>query len=221
MSAKSISLKSVGKAFYKGWLARLSLVILVGTLAWAIFPARAQDQDHHQYLPLIFRPEGPCPFDALVNGGFEQDDAGWTLFSNGTGHKAHDLIGRIHEGFSPLQGMYAARLGGFEGVVDSIQQPVLIPSQGVLSYYWKMHSNEEPTVIYDSFLVYLLNPDGTRLALLAAHYNNDQNDIWLQDVFDLSAYAGQPTILEFYSSNDNYYWTKFDIDEVRLCGQGY
>ena len=40
------------------------------------------------------------------------------------------------------------------------------------------------------------------------------------NVIDLSAYAGQPVILQFYSDNDNYYWTKFDLDEVRLCGQG-
>ena len=101
---------------------------------------------------------------------------------------------------------------------DSIRQPVLIPRQGVLSYYWKMYSHE-PTIIWDYLDVDLYNPDGTRLAHLAAHGNQDLNDIWAQDVFDLSAYAGQPAILQFYSYK-NYYWTKFDLDEVRLCGQG-
>jgi len=43
------------------------------------------------------------------------------------------------------------------------------------------------------------------------------DQIWVQDVFDLSAYAGLPAILQFYSYNDNYYWTKFDLDVVRLC----
>ena len=43
--------------------------------------------------------------------------------------------------------------------------------------------------------------------------------IWVRDVFDLSVYAGQPAILQFYRYNDNYCWTKFDLDEVRLFGQ--
>jgi len=219
MSAKSNSLKSGRKAYFKGWLVRLSLVILVCALVWAIAPARAQVHIHHQYLPLVFNPVRPCPFDAMVNGGFEQDDTGWTLRSDGTGYKAHDLIGSIDEGFSPFQGVYAARLGSYEGVQDSIRQAVLIPNQGVLSFYWKMISYEPDPINYDDFFVYLLNPDGTYLAILAWHDNRDPEDIWMQDVFDLSEYAGKPVILVFYSYNDNNYFTKFDIDEVRLCGQ--
>jgi hypothetical protein len=218
MSAKTTSFNSREKTFSKGWLPRLSLIILISALAGAIAPARAQDQDQHQYLPLVIRPALPCPYNVITNGGFEQDDAGWTLFSNGIGPKAHDLIGTFDEGFSPRFGVYAARLGGYEGVVDSIQQPVQIPDQGVFSYYWKMYTNEEPTIVYDYFLANLLNPDGTRLANLASHDNRDQNNIWVQDVFDLSAYAGQLVLLQLYSANDNYFWTKFDIDEVRLCG---
>ncbi len=218
MNLCSISLKSGGEAFSKGLLTRLTLVILIGLFTWAIAPARAQVHIHHQYLPLVSLPASPCPFNAMTNGGFEQDDAGWTLYSTGTGYKVHDLIGRIDEGFSPLFGVFAARLGGYEGVVDSIQQPVLIPDQGVLSYYWKMYTYEEPDTIYDTFNVDLYNPDGTQLAHLVTHNNKELNDIWVRDVFDLSSYAGQPVILQFYSYNDHYYWTMFDIDEVRLCG---
>ena len=219
MNLYSISLKSSREAYSKGLLARLTLVILLSPLALAITPAHAQGQDHRQYLPLVSRPASPCPFNAITNGGFEQDDLGWTLASYPE-FKSHDLIGTRDEGFSPIQGVYAARLGAVEGVVDSIRQAVLIPEQGVLSYYWKMYTNEEPTNIYDFMDVDLLNPDGTRLLHLVVHNNKDLNDLWVRDVFDLPAYAGQSAILQFYSYNDNYYWTKFDIDEVRLCGQG-
>lgn len=220
MNLYSISLKRCGQAFSKGLLPRLTMVFLIITLALGITPTHAQVHIHHHYLPLVFNPVRPCPFDAMVNGGFEQDDTGWTLRSDGTGHKAHDLIGSIDEGFSPFQGVFAAQLGAYEGVQDSIRQPVIIPYQGVLSYYWKMFSHEPDPINYDDFFVYLLNPDGTYLDILAWHDNLDPEDVWMQDVFDLSAYAGQPVILVFYSYNDNNFDTKFDIDEVRLCGQG-
>ena len=42
------------------------------------------------------------PSEALINSGFEGDDAGWTLYSTGIGHKAHDLIGHKDEGFSDI-----------------------------------------------------------------------------------------------------------------------
>lgn len=219
MSITLISRKNEWKTLLKKSSPRLPLVILIGVLVWAIIPAQAQNQVHYQYLPLLFRPSSPCPNNAITNGGFEQDDLGWTLASYPE-FKSHDLIGTKDEGFSPLYGVYAARLGAVEGTQDSIRQAVLIPDQGVLSYYWKMYTNEEPTIVYDSFQAHLLNPDGTRLANLASHDNRDQNNIWVQDVIDLSAYGGQLAILQLYSSNDNYFWTKFDIDEVRLCGQG-
>jgi len=50
-------------------------------------------------------------------------------------------------------------MGGCEGIIAD-RQPVLIPDQGVLSYYWRMHSHE-PTIIDDFFDLDLYNPDGT------------------------------------------------------------
>ena len=47
------------------------------------------------YLPLVFHNNWVCLNNSIVNGSFEQDDAGWQIFTSGTDWKAHDLILRF------------------------------------------------------------------------------------------------------------------------------
>jgi hypothetical protein len=169
------------------------------------------------FLPLILKGHGHCGQDSLTNGDFESDDAGWELYTSGTGPKAHDLIGSFDEGYSPYAGDYAARLGGFEGVWDTLEQTVVIPAQGTLSYWWKM-GTYETLPHHDWFSVELLQSDGTRVAWLADHNDQDLEGIWQHDRIDVSAFAGQELVLRFAGYNDNYYYSWFDLDEVSLCG---
>ena len=168
------------------------------------------------YLPYIVTDGQVCEQEHLVNGNFEQDDFGWQLYSNGWGWKIHDLIGSKDDGFSPFNGDYAARLGGFEGVQDYIEQIVVIPETGQLTYWWKMGTSE-PLPHTDGLGVFLLEIDHTRVALLESHDDQDVEGVWQQDVIDLTEFAGRRLILRFSVYNDNYYATGFDLDEIQLC----
>jgi hypothetical protein len=117
--------------------------------------------------------------------------------------------------FYPYRGHYAARLGGYEGVEDAITQTVTIPIQGELIYWWE-GKTYETFPHHDPFEVALLNPDGTLVTSLAHHDNQDVQDTWQRDVVDVSAYTGQSLTLRFYSYNDNYYFTVFNLDEIYL-----
>jgi len=167
------------------------------------------------YLPFAARTAPYCPGNVLINGGFEQGHTGWYTYTTGSGWKQHDLIGSDAEGFYPYKGHYAARLGGYEGVWDAITQTVVIPVQGQLTYWWKGRTYET-LPHHDTFAVALLNQDGTLVASLACHDDQDVQDTWQQDAVDVSAYVGQSLTLRFSSYNDNYYFTVFHLDEICL-----
>ena len=175
---------------------------------------KAAIQSQILYLPFVIRSN--CTTNVVINGDFEQDDYAWSISSTGTGWKLHDLIGSVSEGFSPYRGTYAARLGGYEGVWDSIAQTITIPPDGRLTYWWKMGTYEN-LPHHDYFAVNLIQPDGTGVALLASHDDQDIQGIWQQDMVDLSAYAGGSYTLQFLSTNDNYYFSWFDLDEIQIC----
>jgi hypothetical protein len=171
---------------------------------------------YHHYFPIIVYGDQLCGFDDLVNGNFERDDFGWQIFSSGIGWKEHDLIGSKDEGFSPFKGDFAARLGGYEGVWDTIEQTVVIPNEGTLSYWWKMGSYE--TLPHtDWFAVDLFDSDHKWITNLISHDDQDLEGIWQQDTHDLATFTGRTLILRFSSYNDNYYFSWFDLDEVHLC----
>lgn len=165
------------------------------------------------YLPIVAL--CTCPGNEVANGDFEQGDLGWHQYTTGTNWKAHALIGSRAEGFHPYQGQYAARLGGYEGVWDVLTQTVSIPAAGQLSFWWQMHTYET-SIFHDSLGVDLLTLDGERVAVLAGHGIQGPQGLWQQDVVDVSAYAGQTLVLRFHASNDNYYFSWFDIDQVCL-----
>jgi len=193
------------------------LIILISTISISKnhITSRATIQSWSVYLPIIVK--STCGVDALINGDFEQDDYGWSLHSSGIGPKVHDLIGSVSEGFSPYKGAYAAKLGGYEGVWDDITQTITIPPQGHLSYWWKMGTYEN-LPHHDNFVVRLMLSDGTSVATLAYHDDQDIENIWQQDIVDISAFAGGSYELQFSSYNDNYYFTWFDVDEIHICG---
>lgn len=166
------------------------------------------------YLPLVHHPSNPCGSESIINGGFESDHVGWNTFVL---YGSYDLIGPQSSGFSPLQGYYAARLGGREHGYDYIEQTVNIPPQGMLSFWWKMRTYDN--LPRDFFCVSLLNLDGSDYKQLICHSTNGQQDTWFKDAFDLSAYARNRLILRIDSYNDNYYSSVFDLDEFHLCSQ--
>jgi hypothetical protein len=157
------------------------------------------------------------PFGAaesvIVNGGFEKGDIGRTVNSSGTGStwQEHSLIG-TGTSFSPYSGVGAARLGGYEGSSDRLEQQVFIALGAKLQYWWKI---AQPRPV-SQLTVSLVQLDGSNSAILVVHRDEESDERWQQDCVDLSAYSGQEYILEFYVHNDNYTTTAFYIDEVFL-----
>lgn len=203
-------------AAFRSFSVKLFIVLFSAVAIMMIYShSKASIPSQNVYLPLVANSN--CEMEEIINGDFEQDDYGWNLSSTGMGGKKHDLIGSLSEGFSPYRGEYSARLGGYEGVWDVITQTITVPSGGTLAYWWKMGTYEN-LPHSDNFIVSLLQPDGTIVATLARHDDQDIAKIWQEDVIDVSGYAGYSYILQFLSYNDNYYFTWFDVDEVHLCG---
>jgi hypothetical protein len=200
----------------------LAGVLIVVSTFWltatqATFPAPGNPEAQlipRAYLPFIAHLI--CPGNVIANGGFEQGDDGWHQYSTGGGTwRPHHLIGTEAEGFNPYTGNYGATLGGYECSWDVLTQTVSIPLGGQLTYWWQMHTYE--TSIFPDYLaVDLLTLDGERVAALAGHGIQGPEGIWQQEVVDVSAHAGQILVLRFHATNDNYYFSWFDIDDVCL-----
>ena len=62
------------------------IFIALITMQSGFLEIRGQENGQ-QYLPLIFQDHRYCGRESLINGNFEQDDAGWELFTSGTGPK--------------------------------------------------------------------------------------------------------------------------------------
>jgi hypothetical protein len=194
----------------------LVIFLLLSPLILNVQGAAGNVDNQYYYFPYIVDNGQYCEQDHLVNGNFEQDDFAWQLYSNGWGWKIHDLIGSREEGFSPFKGTYGAELGGYEGVYDYIEQKLVMPNNGQLTYWWKMNTSETPPRT-DIFSVDIYEIDHTWVARLEIHDVYDFNGVWQQDVIDLTTFEGRNLILRFSAYNDNYYGTNFYLDEISLC----
>ncbi|MEE1805905.1 M28 family peptidase [Streptomyces sp. BE133] len=152
---------------------------------------------------------GTCQAQQVVaNGGFEEGVAPWTqtdgVISNRTSEKpAHS-------------GAYMAWLGGWGSThTDTASQSLTIPtgcSAYRLSFHLRTDTDEsagDPTA-YDTFTVKL----GTKT--LATYSNTDAAGSYVQETFDVGAFAGQTVTLGFTSSEDAYLQTSFVVDDVTL-----
>jgi len=209
------------RSSHRFWLRTSRIGFLIGVLLlsfWILnIPGAAGNASHQYYFPYFVQGGQVCGQEYLVNGNFEQDDYGWQLYSNAWGWKIHDLIGSKDEGFSPFNGDYAAKLGGYEGITDYIEQTVVIPENGKLTYWWKMHTSERQPYIYDNLRVDFYEIDHSWFTLLEFHNTLEINGVWQQDVVDLTEYGGRTFILRFTGFNNNYEGTGFYLDEVYLC----
>jgi hypothetical protein len=149
----------------------------------------------------------------IVNGDFEEGELGWTIHSTGTSvtWQEHLLIGSGGS-FLPHSGVAAARLGGHEGSWDRLRQAVVIPSNGLLTYWWQITYRRHNSKLSVS----LLEPDGSNQSILIVHTDEDSIDGWQKDCIGLSIFSGQEVLLEFNSKNDNYTQTSFVLDDVTL-----
>jgi carboxypeptidase T len=150
----------------------------------------------------------PAGTEKIVNGGFESGTSPWVQSSSG----GYQLISTTR----PHTGSYSAYMGNYNNASDSIYQSVTIPSNGTLTYWWYMQTQETGTTAYDYLRVRLYNSGGTLVATLRSWSNASGAGQWRQDSLSLASYAGQTLRVQFTVTNDSSLPTGFFVDDVSV-----
>lgn len=151
----------------------------------------------------------PSGGNVLQNPGFESGPGvAWSESSSG----GYTIVSTSR----PRSGSYSAWLAGYNNAVDYIYQSVTIPSNGTLSYYWRMETNETSTRAYDWMDVRLYNSSGQYVTTLRRWDNGDAKNTWSYDSINLASYAGQTMYVVFWADTDWSLPTSFFVDDVAL-----
>ena len=146
--------------------------------------------------------------NVLRNPGFEEGRTAWTESSSG----GYALITTDR----PRTGSYSTWMGGYNYATESIRQTVTVPSNGTLTYWWRMETSESGSAVYDRLRVQLLSSSGTVLATLRTWSNASTEAVWSSDTISLAGYAGQSVQLRFLTTTDSSLATSFFVDDVAL-----
>lgn len=151
----------------------------------------------------------PAPVgNVIVNGGFENGTSPWVQSSSG----GYQLITTNR----PRTGAYSVWMGGYNNASESIYQTITVPSNGTLTYYWYMTTQESGSTAYDYLRVRIYNTSGTLLATLRTFSNASGAGQWRQDSLSLASYAGQSVRVHFSVTTDSSLTTSFYIDDVAV-----
>ena len=151
---------------------------------------------------------GPPPAQSLANGGFENGTSPWAEASSG----GYELIATNR----PHTGAYSAWLGGYNNGTDTISQTVTVPSNGTLTYWWYMTTQELGSAPHDYLRVSLYSSGGALLATLRTYSNASGAGVWRQDAVSLASYAGQTVRVSFSGTTDQSLNSSFFVDDVGL-----
>lgn len=149
----------------------------------------------------------PSGGEMVVNGGFESGTSPWVQ-SSANGYQLIDTT-------RPRTGSYSVYLGGYNNANDQIYQTITIPSNGTLSYWWYM-STQETTHPWDYMRVRLYNTSGALVATLRTWNDGSGANVWRQDSISLASYAGQTLRLHFSATTDSSLTTSFFVDDVSV-----
>ena len=151
----------------------------------------------------------PAPgTEKIVNGGFESGTSPWVQSST----NGYQLIDTTR----PHAGSYSAYLADYNNGTDNIYQTVTVPSNGTLSYWWYMTTQESGSTAYDYLRVRLYNSSGTLVATLRTWSNASGAGTWRQDSVSLASYAGQTLRVQFTGTNDSSLPSAFFVDDVSV-----
>ncbi len=115
----------------------------------------------------------------------------------------------------PHAGSYSAYLGGYNNARDTIYQTITIPSNGTLTYWWYM-STQETTHSYDYLRVRLYDTSGNLVATLRTWSDGSGAGVWRQDSIALGNYAGRTLRVTFAATNDTTLPTSFFVDDISV-----
>jgi subtilisin family serine protease len=154
-------------------------------------------------------PPPPPGSTSLVNGGFESGISPWVQSSSG-GYSLRDSS-------RPHTGTWGTWLGGYNSGTDSLQQTVTVPSNGTLTYWWYLTTQESSSYAYDLLRVRVLSSSGAVLATPRTWTNASGAGLWRQDTLSLASYAGQSVRIEFLATTDSSLLSSFFVDDVALA----
>ena len=149
----------------------------------------------------------PGGTEQIVNGGFESGTSPWVQ-SSANGYQLIDTT-------RPHSGSYSAWLCGYNNCADTIYQTITVPSNGTLTYWWYM-TTQETSGPYDYLRVRLYNTSGTLLTTLRTWTDRSGAGVWRQDSLSLASYAGQSVRVHFGSTTDSSLTTSFFVDDVSV-----
>jgi hypothetical protein len=149
----------------------------------------------------------PSGGERIVNGGFESGTSPWVQ-SSANGYQLVDPT-------RPHSGSYSAWLCGYNNCNDQIYQTITVPSNGTLTYWWYM-TTQETTHPWDYMRVRLYNTSGTLLATLRTWNDGSGANTWRQDSISLASYAGQTVRVHFGATTDGSLTTSFFVDDVSV-----
>lgn len=122
--------------------------------------------------------------------------------------------------FSPHSGLYYVTLGGHgRRQTDFLIQQVTIPSQAtaaILRFYLRVVTKERSSNATDKLIVEVRTVEDALLETLEIYSNQDASADYVEQLFDLSAYAGQTIQIAFTSVEDSSQPTWFLLDDMTL-----
>jgi len=163
----------------------------------------------------------PSCVNLLANSGFESWD-GWQF--------GEDPVPPVYVSDPRVEGARAVQLGnppGYSGAVvtfSSLRQLVSLPFNGTRLElrWWKLLRTEQPGApgqFTDRQDLILLSPSLQPVQILRRELRND--NVWVQDVVDLTPYRGQSLYIYFNAyndSNNSRTWMYLDDVRLNLCG---
>ncbi len=152
----------------------------------------------------------PSSGNVIVNPGFESGrNVGWTESSSG----GYALVSTDR----PRTGSWSAWTGGYNNATDQLYQRITVPSNGTLTYWWRMETSETSSTVYDYVEVRLYDgATGSFITSLRRWSNASAKNVWSQDSISLSGYAGRSVYVMFYTRTDSSLATSFFIDDVSV-----
>lgn len=193
-------------ASYPGVYTRVSRY--VGWIDSYVNPLEATAFSYVPFITFIEAEEPPPPPSPLVNGDFEQGNGvGWTENSTTRPRLIVDTYAP-----NPLphhSGNWGAWLGGMDNETSTLSQQVVVPAGApVLTFYYVIGSAD--ACGYDSASVRVNNTQ-LKMYELCGSANTGG---WVNDAFDLSAFAGQNVTITFRASLDGSLNSNFFLDDV-------
>lgn len=152
----------------------------------------------------------------IVNGTFENPDAGWTEVT--TAHSA------IIDTELPHTGARSAWLGGTDQEpVQFIYQDVRLPANAtsIRFSYWRLIHYETSSILglfadEANFATILANTNGDTLVTVEKFDSSQGDDEWHLAQFDMSQFAGKALRLKFSAENPKGNISSYFIDDVEL-----